>query len=160
MTDLLSITSNRIVIRDTDGSITFDTDERPFLPLATINGSIAIPAREGTSNSSGIVTLADINQNTLLATCPAVCNVVRGAFYVSASGVFGLTGLGYFNAGGTYIHAREAATICAYTFVASGGGVYLNERSIVMADVPASGSQTMTIFTATLTYRLIAGVFL
>lgn len=160
MTDLLNITSGRIVIRDTDGSITFDTDERPFLPLATINGSITVPERSGTSNSGGIVTLSDVNASTLIATCPAVCNVLRGAFYVSASGAFGITGLGYFNAGGTYIHAREAATICAYTFYASGGGVYLHERSIVMADVPASGSQTQTIFAATLIYRLIAGVFL
>lgn len=164
MTDLLNITSGRIVIRDTDGSIAFDTDERPFLPLASITGAITINEASSTANSSEVTSYTDrLPSPTLLGTCPAQCNVVRGAFYAATAGAsFGDTGVpvGWYNASGTYVHAFENRSMCAYTFVATGGGVYLNERSVVIARRPSSGSVTLTIYAVTLTYKLIAGVFL
>ena len=48
----------------------------------------------------------------------------------------------------------------AYTFYASGGGVYLNERAVVTAQVPASGTRSAILYPPTFTYKLIAGVFL
>lgn len=163
MTDLLNITSGRIVIRDTDGSISFDTDERPFLPLASINGALTINEATSTANSGAVTSYTDRTNNFYLGACAAQCNVVRGAFYVNTAGAsFGDTGvpIGWYNASGTYVHAFENSSMCAYTFIATGGGVFLNERSVVVARRPSSGSVTLTIYAVTLTYKLIAGVFL
>lgn len=164
MTDLLEITSGRMVVRDTDGVIAFDSDERPFLPLTTtISGSVTISERSSSANSTTITSYADENNPIFLASCPSACTVVRGGFYVSTAGSsFGDVGvgIGWYNASGSYVHAAENRVMCAYTFYASGGGVYLNERSVVVSRKPTSGTRTVTIFAVTLTYKLIAGVFL
>lgn len=163
MTDLLSITAGRMVIRDTDGSISFDTDERPFLPLASVTGVITLNEASSTANSSAVTSYTDRATYHVLGSCPVQCNVVRGAFYVSTAGAsFGDTGvpIGWYNASGSYVHAFENRSMCAYTFLATAGGVYLHERSVVIARRPSSGSVTLTIYAVTLTYKLIAGVFL
>lgn len=159
MPDLLEVTSARMVVRDTDGTNVFDTDERPFVPFARINGSISFAERSATSNSSGPTSVIDTSVDTLIGTCPAVCNVVRGAFFVSASTAQGVANVGYFNASGSYIHwLAEGATAVAYTFYTSGGGVYINERVVLLAQTPSSGTRTAVLYASTFTYRLIAGV--
>lgn len=162
MTDLLDISSGRIVIRDVDGAVSFDTDERPFLPLASLSGSISFPERIASSNASGIQTYYDVTAGPYyLGACPSACNVVRGSFFVSSAGYNGVANIGWFNAGGTYFHyMAEGSTAVAYTFYASGGGVYVEERAVVIAQVPTSGTRQVTVFSTTFNYKLIAGVFL
>lgn len=160
MPDLLEVTSARMIVRDTDGTNVFDTDERPFVPLATISGSISFNERTATSSTSAVLTSYNTTNDYPLGTCPSVCNVIRGAFYVSAATPQGVANVGYFNASGTYLHwLAEGATAVAYTFYTTGGGVYLNERVVLIAQVTATGSgRTATLYSSTFTYRLIAGV--
>lgn len=160
MVDLLQIEANRIRIRDTDGTTVFDTNERPFLPLTSVSGAVGFSSRSATSNSGGIVSTSNVDDPTFIASCHPSCNVVRGAFYVAASGSFGVTGIGWFNAGGSYVHYYEANCMAAFTFYASGGAIYLHERSFLRAATPTSGTTTITMFGGTFSYKLIAGVYL
>lgn len=161
MVDLLSIEANRIRIRDTDGTVTFDTDERPFLPLKQIAGTWSWPTRTVTSTASSVGTL-DVDATHALDSCPAICNVVRGAFYASVtSGSAGVVGLGWFNAGGSYVHYNEQSSLAAFSFIASGGLITVNERVYLRAFKPATlSSLTLTMYAGSLQYKLIAGVYL
>ena len=97
-----------------------------------------------------------------------------GKVFVSTSGTqYGVSGIGWFDASGTYIHylgPNNAAlggagnvsmtSIAAYTFFASGGQLIFNER--VRLDAPRSisnGTYTRTLAGVTFQYSLRVGAF-
>lgn len=177
MVDLLDIDGGRIVMRDTDGHVVFDTDERLFTATNSVSGSVTLGSY--TAQNRNGVDLSFINVDTMhaLASINASADTVRGSFAVSVSGGQGLlTGLGYFNASGTYVHFFDAvapvldgggsnhseiAQAAAYTFVASGGQLYIHERVQLKASNSTSASVTnsITLLAPTLTYNLFVGVF-
>ncbi|RME68258.1 MAG: hypothetical protein D6782_01390, partial [Alphaproteobacteria bacterium] len=102
-------------------------------------------------------------------------DIVLGAFKVSTTGgLQGVANLGWFAAGGTYMHVMQPVSDsqrpnerwhcdvkAAYTFFASGGALKLRERVGLRAHVPADefGVTSTTLLAVTFTYKLFVGLF-
>lgn len=167
--------AGRILV--TDGASTvFDTDERLFtVTNGPITGSLTLPTRTATRTST-VNNFVDVEANTTLASINPSANTVRGAFSaVVSSGITGaVSNKGWYNASGSYVHAllpRNPAlggtgnaglpSIAVYTFIASGGVLYLNERVRLESNITLSTGVTTTLILpgVTLTYYLLAGTF-
>lgn len=142
-----------------------------------MTGTVSTPTRTATrtiTSSSNVHDYVDIDVNTPIRSIHAMADVVRGQFFVSTSGTaYGVSNIGWFDASGSYVHylgPNNAAlggpgnvslkSIASYTFYASGGTLYLNER--VRLDAPRSFSNGVyrTILNGvTFQYSLRAGTF-
>ena len=149
MTNLLEVSSGRIVLRDTDGSTRFDSDEKLFQATTRATGSVSLGPWEATATNGF---KGDINSDTsyLLQSVNSACDTVVGSFQLTSTGspAYGVGGLGWFNASGSYVHyVASSGTIgdfgfVTFTFLCSGGGLYLNERVVLGAAQPSTGGIT------------------
>lgn len=177
----ITVESGRAFIVDNTagGAIVFDTNERLFHTTnGPISGTISFPTRTAQriiTSSSNVHNHVDVNVSTIYTAVHPLANFVRGQMYVSVpSGpTYGVSNRGWFDASGTYVHylgpnnaASGAAgnvalrSIAAYTFFASGGYLYFNERTRL--DAPRSlsnGTYTLTLPGPTLQFKLWVGTF-
>ncbi len=177
MTTLLSVSAGNITIRDTDGTVVFNTDERLFCATNSVSGSVTLSAYTASEPFSGTSVRPNVDSLHSLASINASADIVRGAFYVSTGdGSGSVTARGWFNAGGTYVHNFSAvgqglsssatndntvvSCFAAYTFLASGGVLYLHERVVMRAPDKADPGTNFVSFTApTFFYNLLCGTF-
>lgn len=166
MTDLIDISSTGIVLRDTDGSVRFDTAEGLFHPTDSLSGSQALSW--GAYNAS---TSYNLTNSYAIGTCMASSTIVTGALWVDGD-TETPSGLA-FSANGTYVHRMhwlnavsdtrmlQVRHAIAYTFEATGGVVYLRER-ICMLTYDNGGLQSLlgnSLVPFTLHYSLKIGRF-
>jgi len=151
--------------------IVFDSTEKLFNCTDLLSGTVSLPARQAfffESNSSNVN--ANINANHFLANVNADATHVLGSFSVSTSGgLQGVAGMGTFAAGGTYVHYQDYKNApngntffhpdnyAGYTFFASAGGLYLNERVFLDAGTHFSLNLTLTLLPVTFAYKLFVG---
>src|SRR5262245_31488694 len=116
MVDLLDLSGTRFRMRDVDGTVIFDTEERLFTvtdfgitgALQTDGYTARNISAVDTHNVNGgsfVAGIVNIEQSHTLATgLNTAADTVRGAFSVATSGGTqgGLTNLGSFNASGSY----------------------------------------------------------
>jgi len=174
LTTLLSISGGNITIRDTDGTIVFNTDERLFCATNSVSGSVSLNGYTATEPFSGTSTRPNVDALYSLASINAAADTVRGSFYVTTGdGTGSVTARGWFNAGGTYVHQfvgtgvgatpnnnAVVSCIAAYTFLASGGVLYLHERVYMRAaDRNSIGSNSVTFPAVGIQYNLLCGTF-
>jgi hypothetical protein len=169
VTKLLEIGAGRIVMRDTDDHVVFDSDEKLFQATAKMSGSISLgPWTAQAFWPSGKTNINTDIYHALGAINPA-CDTVVGAFRLTSTGspAYGVGGLGWFNAGGTYVHYVQSASTGAaesafgtFTFMASGGQLYLNERVVLTANAPSGNfTNTHQMLALTFDYQLYVGSF-
>ena len=176
MVDLLEIGAGRIAVRDTDGTVTFDTDEKLFIVTDFVSGSLGLSAQTAHNNNFNDTPFINLDTNHAISAINASADTVRGAFSVTTSGgAQGLHALGWFNATGTYIHYLGdingalgnptgfalVAQLAAYTFQASGGFLTMNERVRLKSKWSTSPgvTTTVTLFGVTIDYKLFCGTF-
>lgn len=174
MVNLLEASAGRIVLRDTTGDIVFDTNERLFTATDARSGSVSLSGYTATNTYAGGDTLTNVENMILLSAITAGADTVRGAFSVSTAGGGTVSNLGWFNASGTYVHYFGAAgpvlgggnnaqitQFGCYTFIASGGGLYLHERVYLKATttLSPSTSYSVTMLPLTISYNLLCGTF-
>lgn len=169
----LDISSGSIEMTDGSGNVRFSTAEKLFIPLTYLSGSITIDPLNS-SQSAGIpIEQHFIDTDTTLDSCHADADTVRGAFKVETStgAAVGVHDLGWFNAGGTYLHIiggtsentanlgnRQPGVIAAYTFFCDGGSLKLNQMIRLVAPYhPGSTSLNMVEFD--IYYELFCGTF-
>lgn len=191
----LNISSGRIYVDDGAGTVKFDTDDELFVPTNYVTGTKVIPAVSGSFTNDGINPPSYLSTHQtddyLISSVNSSATVVRGPVSVTTSsgytvnnskagdGVAGVVDLGYFQAGGTYMHARlptlwihpsgnryarKWANYEALTFYVSSGQLRLYREAFVVGDYDFTGttppqSSTVTIYETTLTYRLLVGTF-
>lgn len=148
----------------------FDSDEKLFQATSREPGTKVIGPWTASFNASGSV-ITDVNTDTLhaLKAINPSCDTVSGAFRVSvASGSAGVSGVGWFNASGSYLHFLSSATgtntvaqqMAAFTFEASGGTLYLRERVILRAQTGIGApTNSVTLQQITFDYNLYVGSF-
>lgn len=165
---MLDIFRGRMTVDGPNGGRRFDTSDQMFHITDKITGSLSFPERI----ASGGVAISGAN-DYVLGPCHADANHVEGAINVTygsgSGGDLGLPGFGWFAIGGTYLHVLDGATIIsfsvqrresqqvvAYTFVAVGGQVILQERYYIRIE---SSSTIYGVRAFTMQYRLRAGRF-
>lgn len=170
MTTLLDVSAGRIVLRNVAGDTVFDSDQKLFQATSQETGTKVVGPWTA-SFDQPTATFTDVNTDTLheLKTVNGNCDTVVGAFKVSVpSGSYGVSGVGWFNASGTYLHFLNssigtrtiAQNMAAFTFEASGGKLYLRERVILRAAGGlGSPSNSITLLQTTFEYNLYVGSF-
>ncbi len=171
----LQATSNSIVITDIDGSVVFDTNEGLFQATNFVTGTIVIPQRTSqysTSNSFDSI----IDQYTALSSSINVnCDTVIGAFSISTGGIYpGVSGSGWFNASGSYVHAirhrgfsqqeafhRNIGGMAVYTFEVANGTLNFHEQTTWLRPIPPFSGVTVQYIVnqTTMDYKLYCGSF-
>jgi hypothetical protein len=160
--------AGRMILTDGSGTAKLDTNFGYFVAGTTLSGSKTLSAHTATQQN-GVYNSVDYTVNHLLGSCSSDATQVRGAFLVTASDGRGVHNIGWFNAGGTYVHlfanTQPAISLYAgYTFYVSGGGVYLQERvamigpPFIFGDDP-SLVRSITITAPTFQYKLFVGKF-
>lgn len=171
----------------TDGATTvFDTNERLFtVTNGPLTGSITLPDHTTTQQDSPLVqNFIDVDTNHSLGySINSSADTIRGAFKVTAtvtdSAVARLQGLGWFNASGSYVHFMRPRSptlsptsnanaglpnFAVYTFIISGGALYLNEQVRLSPNPTGAGSgltfTTMTLPGAFIEYYLFVGAWI
>lgn len=170
MVDIVSATSGRLVLKDTDGHTVFDSDEKLFQATSRVTGSVVVGPWTA-SFVSPTITDVDTNVQHSLANINSSCDTVVGAFYVSSTSNYGVANFGWFNASGTYLHYHDAALFPStnrillqefvqFTFLASGGTLYLHEQVKLRAGVGLGiPNNRITIPAITFSYNLYVGSF-
>ena len=167
MTTLLSATAGRLVLRGTDGLTRFDSDENLFQATTRATGSVSRGPWTATRTTS-VNNAINAETNTLLQSVNAACDTVVGSFKLTSVGSpsYGVGGLGWFNASGSYLHYQQNSGgtswgLVAFTFYCSGGGLYLKERVLLSAATPSSPGITNThqVLGLTFEYNLYCGSF-
>lgn len=191
MTKLLDVTSGRIVMRDADGTVTFDTLDKLFQagPTDYKTGAITLGPYHARYNTPDDVALGlfpgdtahhlwvEIDTNHDLGSVHSSADTVVGAFKVTGDpgNPRGNDGLGWFSAGGTYVHFGgdvdtaenpnvffRGGGFAAFTFYCSGGRLYLNERVALYpyySQLVTPYSTRITLAQVTLDYKLFCGSF-
>jgi hypothetical protein len=162
----LDIADGRVVITD-QGATVFDTNEALFVTTDYVVGSVTIPARtaitQGFSNGSVSSSPVNVDINHVLGTVNPGANVVRGVFTATATTGQNIVGLGSYNAGGTCVYpiSLGIGSLITFTFICSGGSLYLNERSIAQAYFSFRREFTfsVTLSSIALSYKLYCGTF-
>jgi hypothetical protein len=172
MVAVFSASGGRIVCRNAaTGAIRFDSDEKLFQATQRIAGAITLGPWTASFVALGSV-ITDVNTdvNYTLASINSACDTVVGAFKVTTSSTaYGVNGLGWFQAGGTYLHYFDAAIpgnrtvvqeFVSFTFSAAGGSLLLNERAVLRAIVGlGEPNNTITVPAITFDYNLYVGSF-
>jgi hypothetical protein len=165
-----------VVIDDTvqPPVIVFDSDEKLFHATEIRQGSITLPARQAVTPGGSNRQVVNLDAYHLLSSINPSADIVLGSFSVTTfGGSQGISGLGVFNAGGTYVHLEMGApginnpaqivnsdvtSFAAYTFIASGGGLYLNERVYLDAGTNPNGlTLTRPLLSIRFDYKLFVG---
>lgn len=175
----LYTSANRMHIVNGSGQTVFDTDEGLFVVTNVVTGSIALPSRVASSGAGGTpINTVNVDTNHTVSSVNSAATIVRGVFSVSVAagsgGAGNVTGLGSFNANGSYLHTaigRPLATgriteimavngFAVYTFFVSGGTLYINERVAITPVVRLSGGAfSTTLLAPTFTYNLLVGTY-
>jgi len=153
--------------------VRFDSDEGLFTCTDLVSGEITRPAYTAFTDSGGNHTI-NIDANHALASVNSNADIVLGGMAVTTfGGSQGITGLGHFNAGGTYVHFQDGGrsfstgaqvnedvtNIAAYTFFASGGTLYLNERVYLSTNaIAADVTVSLTLLSVRFNYKLFVGL--
>lgn len=153
--------------------IVLDSSEHLFHCTDLVSGFITLPARQSFTYNGGPANPLNINTNHFVTSINANANIVLGGFSVTTfGGAQGIAGLGVYDAGGTYMHYQdgspnwstmqvsnnEVTSVAAYTFIASGGGLYLNERVYLDAGtVVHNVTLTRTLLSVRFDYKLFVG---
>jgi len=156
--------------------IVFDIDERLFHCTNLLQGQITLPSRQAriVEGKQDQLQAVNVEQVYNISAINAAADIVLGGFRVSTSGGDqGITGLGVFDAGGTYVHVQEGGTelsnpgtpsrsniisMAAYTFEASGGWLRLRERVALSVAANSLGvTRTTTLFQVRFEYKLYVG---
>jgi hypothetical protein len=158
--------NGRGLITDATGAVRFDTNGQLFhITDRAINGAITIPNRSAPHSGNDTVIATD----HAIGSCNASATHIVGMFKVSAvSGTSGVPYNKYFDASGTYVHAFSAVSpgnlsgnnvslslYAMYTFLCSGGTVFLRERT----RLPRFRDANVGIPQHTITFKLRAGLF-
>lgn len=170
MTDLLEIGAGLIRLRDASGAVKFDSNEKLFQATEKIVDTVTVGGWTASFNGgTGIATDVNTDVEHVLATINAHNDTVVGAFEVTAVGGKGVTGLGWFNAGGTYMHFHDGAVpasrgVCqemaTFTFRARSSQLVLHERVILRAIVGIGvPTNSITLGAVTFDYQLYVGSF-
>lgn len=157
-----------MILSDGAGNAKLDTDEGYFIAGSTLTGTKALSGHTATQQN-GSYTNVNVTTAHYLGASSSDATQVRGSFFVTTSDGRGLHNIGWFNAGGTYVHLFFAtqpavSAYAGYTFYVSGGGVYLQERVAMIAppfifgDSPAL-VRSITITAPTFQYNLFVGKF-
>lgn len=171
---LLINAGSMTVIDDTvdPPEIVFDSNEKLFNCTDLVPGSITLPARVGYTTSDGTHFPFNTDGLHFLGAINSAADRVLGSFQVTTyGGSQGIEGIGVFNASGTYLHYQgsrrgnygfendQPANVAAYTFIAIGGGLYLNERVHIEAGFPgvAGVAVTVTLLSIRFDYKLFVG---
>jgi len=168
--------AGRMSIVNPGGDTVFDTDEGLFAVTDSVSGTVNIPARKttrGNNTGSPTGTLTIDTNHSLSTSINTSADMVRGTFTVTTSQGAINSSIGIFNAGGSYLHYQgmnphgvNYAThtyfgqCVAYTFIALGGNLDLNEHCYLQA-WPRLGSAntSVTILAVTIEYNLLIGTF-
>jgi hypothetical protein len=169
----LDISAGQMVVVDETVDppvIVFDSSEKLFNCTDLVSGSVSLPARSAVAPTGKPTVTTSIDANHLLGSVHASATHVFGSFVVSTGGGYGLDGLGLFNAAGTYVHYQSAQTahngatffhptnFAGYTFFASAGGLYLNERVFLeTGTVIPNITLSITLLAVTFNYKLFVG---
>lgn len=156
--------------------IVFDVDERLFHCTDLISGSITLPARTASITNGNINNQNNVNIENLhnIAVINGSADIVLGGFKITTfGGTQGASGLGVFDAGGTYVHVQDGGTdlsnpsspnrndlitMAAYTFEAGGGLLRLRERTFVSVWPNSLGqTRTRTLLSMQFDYKLYVG---
>lgn len=170
----LDISAGQMVVIDETVDppvIVFDSDERLFNCTDLVSGSYSIPDRSAVAPTGKPTVTTSIDINHYLGPVHASATHIFGSFSVTTSSqTEGIAGIGIFNAAGTYVHYQSAqkahngatffhpTNFAGYTFFASAGSLYLNERvfletGTVIPDIP----NVITLFAVTFNYKLFVG---
>src|SRR5262245_21153972 len=167
-------TAGRITVTDTDGHLTFDSNEKLFNGTNFVTGTLVIPQRQATfDGASDTAVNIDTTIDHGLASINAAADTVLGSFRASAATNQGVANLGWFCASGTYVHYWGANghpsrtdehwwldNRVTYTFIASGGVLRLRERIWLRSQTLSTNLNTsITVFGVTLDYKLYVGTF-
>lgn len=183
------VTAGRIEIKSPSGDIVFDTDERLFIASDFKAGSVTRPARGTGYLYNGAQTIwspTDISETVDLGAVHASANAVVGGFRVSGAlatpvggsqsqAANGIRNYGWFTAGGTYAHSAMPmyvygttwlkypfGLLSLYTFRASGGRLFLDERTQGNPGYiagGATGSINLNQEQITIDYKLFVGTY-
>lgn len=151
----LIITPGVITVTDTDGHTVLNTTEKLFYVTNSIVNTVTFPSRALSSDTAVMV-------NYTLGTCLASSTIVRGAAAVQASGSVGGGSAPvntWINVSGTYVHSCANNVFQAYTVIASGGTVYVQEQVYAGASSFFPGGQYLNVVGSTMTFRLLIGQF-
>jgi hypothetical protein len=181
----LTITGSRILITDTaTDAVRFDTDEGLFTVTDTINSSVVLPALTATSDAF-FATVVNRDVTTTLQAVNSAATHVFGAArcirtHSSDSSQKNASPLGsaWRTVAGTICDALWSTGVAGsfspvpgpqynstfsgvalYTFELSGGNLVFNDRVIMRAYTPTSGTVTCTRPSTTIEYRLYVGLF-
>lgn len=171
----IEIESGRIVARNALGQVVLDTDEGQFIVTDYVDGTITLPGYTATNNNFNNNS-RNVDTETVLASINAGADIVRGGFFVTTtSGQGAVSSIGWFNAGGSYVHfgiatggiftgggMHNLASIAAYTFIAGGGQLKLKQRITLQSDISTSPSVTRSLVMSapTFQYKLFCGAFI
>lgn len=169
MTQTLLIDAGVIRVRDTDGRVAFDSNERLFQATDYKTGSVTVPTRACFTdmNSGNVVNYSQYNTldvDHALGSVNAHADVVVGATKVTASSwIGGIANVGWFNCNGTIVlgDAPTSTHFLSYTFMAVSGALILRERICAWAQPGTvfNGRVTLTIPAFTFDYKIYAGSF-
>jgi hypothetical protein len=161
--------------------IVFDSNEKLLAGTEPgtgwLVGSVTLPARtarieEGDSNRR---TNVNVDNYHAVAAINVNADIVLGCFRVTTfGGTQGIAAIpGIFDAGGTYIHTQEGgslfsnpgvptyehiAAMAAYTFIASGGVLYLSERAFISCSSNTLGlTITRTLLSIRFDFKIYVG---
>ncbi len=137
MVQLLGISADRIVLRNPDGTVRLDTDEKMLhLVGATISGSQSIPAVGGSGGSTP--NISQTNDYTIATGRNAACTHVVGAVKFTGSGSWGAAFSRWTTyAGGSLMwgldnpgaaSAADGAMAMIFTFFMSGTDVIMRQE--------------------------------
>lgn len=158
--------------------IVFDSAERLFhcTEPGPIVGDITLPARVATvpnGNQAAAVPYNAVNIHDIAEVHPDA-DIVLGGFKVTTAGnAEGISGLGVYDAGGTYVHVMEGTsglsapwapsravpvTMAMYTFFAADGWLRLREDVFVSLNGNAEGiTRTRTLLSVKFDFKLYVG---
>lgn len=153
--------------------IVFDSDERLLNCTDLIAGNVTLPQRQAVTTGGTNKNIVNVNNTYTLAAVNPAANIVLGGFSVTTfGGSQGISGLGVYNAGGTYIHFQggqrdiytgapingNVVSAAAYLFYASGGLLRLQERVYLDAWQSAQDiTLTLTLLSIRFDYKLFVG---
>lgn len=169
----IEIESGRIVAKNALGQVVLDTDEGQFIVTDYVDGTIALSGYTA-SNQNFNNSPVNVDTETVLASINAGADIVRGGFFVTTtSGQGNVSSIGWFNAGGSYLHLSIAtsgifvdgyynlASLAAYTFVAGGGQLKLKQRICLQSDISRNNvTRSLVMSAPTFQYKLFCGAFI
>lgn len=171
MARLLEVNAGLIRLKDTASRIIFDSNEKLFQAVSYHTGAQVCGSWTASYNANnGAIFDVDTDIVHFLAPINSVCDTAVGAFSVSTSSPgYGVQGLGWFNASGSYVHYFDAPSattknlcqqFCAFSFECDSGWLRLRERVVLRALVGIGvPSNSITVNEITFDYKIYVGSF-